>query len=430
MANVIVVGAQWGDEGKGKIVDLLSQQADCIVRFQGGNNAGHTLVVNGEKHIFHLVPSGILHKGKKCMIGNGVVLDPRVLLEEFDSLARAGLAVTPDNLLISLYTHVIMPYHQAIDLAREKKKGKTAIGTTGRGIGPCYEDKVGRNGIRVHDLLNPAIFSEKLTRNLEEKNFLLKNFLDDKPLDPAPILDEYLAYGERLRPFAGNVSLELQQAQQAGRNILFEGAQGTLLDIDHGTYPYVTSSNTVAGNACCGAGIGPTAIDSVIGVVKAYTTRVGGGPFPSELLDETGELMRSVGGEFGATTGRPRRCGWLDMVALKSSVRLNGLCGLAVTKLDVLSGIPVLKIAVSYNCRGRKLDFVPAELDDLENCEPVFEEFPGWTEDVGNVRTWSDLPENARKYLSAMEQLSGVPVQIVSVSPSREATIVVTNPFA
>jgi adenylosuccinate synthase len=430
MANVIVVGAQWGDEGKGKIVDLLSEQADCIVRFQGGNNAGHTLVVNGEKHIFHLVPSGILHKGKKCMIGNGVVLDPRVLLEEFDSLARAGLAVTPDNLLISLYTHVIMPYHQAVDLAREKKKGKTAIGTTGRGIGPCYEDKVGRNGIRVHDLLNPAVFSEKLTRNLEEKNFLLKNFLDDKPLDPAPILDEYLAYGERLRPFAGNVSLQLQQAREAGRNILFEGAQGTLLDIDHGTYPYVTSSNTVAGNACCGAGIGPTAIDSVVGVVKAYTTRVGGGPFPSELLDETGKRMQSVGGEFGATTGRPRRCGWLDMVALKSSVRLNGLCGLAVTKLDVLTGIPVLKIAVSYNCRGRKLDFVPAELDDLENCEPVFEEFPGWTEDVGNVRTWSDLPENARKYLSAMEKLSGVPVQIVSVSPSREATIIVTNPFA
>ncbi len=429
MANVIIVGAQWGDEGKGKIVDLLSEQADFIVRFQGGNNAGHTLVVNGEKHIFHLIPSGILHKGKKCMIGNGVVLDPRVLLEEMDQLAQAGLGVTPDNLLISLYTHVIMPYHRALDLAREKKKGKTAIGTTGRGIGPCYEDKVGRTGIRVHDLFDPAAFSDKLARNLEEKNFILKNFLGDKPLDAAPILDEYLAYGEKLRPFAGNVSVQLQQADGAGRNVLFEGAQGTLLDVDHGTYPYVTSSNTVAGNACCGAGIGPTRIDSVIGVVKAYTTRVGGGPFPSELLDETGELMRSVGGEFGATTGRPRRCGWLDMVALKSSIRLNGLCGLAVTKLDVLTAIPLLKIAVSYKCRGRTLDLLPAELDELENCEPVFEEFPGWNEDISKVRAWSELPQNARNYLRAIEQMSGVPVHIVSVAPSREATIVIKNPF-
>ncbi len=430
MANVIIVGAQWGDEGKGKIVDLLSEQADFIVRFQGGNNAGHTLVVKGEKHIFHLIPSGILHKGKKCMIANGVVLDPGVLLEEMDRLGKAGMSVTPDSLQISLYTHVIMPYHRALDLAREKKKGKTAIGTTGRGIGPCYEDKVGRNGIRVHDLFDPASLSEKLAVNLEEKNFILENFLGDKPLDHAKIMDEYLAYGEKLKPFAGNVSLQLQLACDAGRNILFEGAQGTLLDIDHGTYPYVTSSNTVAGNACCGAGIGPTRIDSVIGVVKAYTTRVGGGPFPSELLDETGELMRSVGGEFGATTGRPRRCGWLDMVALKSSVRLNGLCGLAVTKLDVLTAIPVLKIAVAYKCRGRTIDVVPPELGDLQNCEPVLEEFPGWSEDIANVREWSDLPQNARNYLSAIERMSGVPVHIVSVSPSREATIVIKNPFS
>lgn len=430
MANVIIVGAQWGDEGKGKIVDLLSEQADYIVRFQGGNNAGHTLVVNGKKHVFHLIPSGILHKTKRCMIGNGVVLDPAVLLQEIDELAKAGIVVTPQTLLISLYTHIIMPYHRSLDLAREKKKGKTAIGTTGRGIGPCYEDKVGRNGIRVHDLFNPAVFSEKLAANLEEKNFILTRFLGDKPLEASRIMEEYLAYGEKLKPFAGNVSIELQKAGANGRNILFEGAQGTLLDIDHGTYPYVTSSNTVAANACCGAGIGPTGIDSVIGVVKAYTTRVGGGPFPSELTDETGEHMQSVGGEFGATTGRPRRCGWLDIVALKTSVRLNGLCDLAITKLDVLTGLPVLKIAVSYKCRGRSLDTFPIELDELENCEPVFKEFPGWSENISNVHTWDQLPENAKKYLRAIEELSGVPVHIVSVAPGREATIVVKNPFS
>ena len=429
MANVIIVGTQWGDEGKGKVVDLLSEQADFIVRFQGGNNAGHTLVVNGKKHIFHLVPSGILHQDKKCMIGNGVVLDPGVLIQEMDRLEEAGLRVTPDNLLISLYTHVIMPYHRALDLAREKRKGRTAIGTTGRGIGPCYEDKVGRGGIRVHDLLDSAVFSEKLARNLEEKNFVLRNFFQQEALDPAEILDEYLAYGERLRPFAGNVSQQLQEADAQGRNILFEGAQGTHLDIDHGTYPYVTSSNTVAGNACCGAGIGPTRIDSVLGVVKAYTTRVGGGPFPSELLDETGERIRKLGGEFGATTGRPRRCGWLDMVVVNSAVRLNGLGGLVITKLDVLTGTPVLKIGVSYNCRGSRLDLVPSELAALEACEPVWEEFPGWDEDIGKVRAWVDLPQNTKKYLKAIEEISGVPIRIISIGPSRDATIILRNPF-
>ena len=429
MANVIIVGTQWGDEGKGKVVDLLSQQADFIVRFQGGNNAGHTLVVNGKKHIFHLIPSGILHQDKKCMIGNGVVLDPGVLIQEMDHLEEAGLHVTPDNLLISLCTHVIMPYHRALDLARENRKGRTAIGTTGRGIGPCYEDKVGRGGIRVHDLLDSAVFSEKLARNLEEKNFLLRNFFDHEPLDPSAIMDEYLAYGERLRPFAGNVSLQLQKADAQGRNILFEGAQGTQLDIDHGTYPFVTSSNTVAGNACCGAGIGPTRIDSVLGVVKAYTTRVGGGPFPSELLGETGDHIRKVGGEFGATTGRPRRCGWLDMVVVNSAVRLNGLGGLVITKLDVLTGIPVLKIGVSYNCRGSRLDIVPAELAALEACEPVLEELPGWDEDIEKVRTWADLPKNAKKYLEAIEQISGVPIRIISIGPSRDATIILKDPF-
>ena len=429
MANVIIVGTQWGDEGKGKVVDLLSEQADFIVRFQGGNNAGHTLVVNGKKHIFHLIPSGILHQDKKCMIGNGVVLDPGVLIQEMDRLEEAGLRVTPDNLLISLYTHVIMPYHRALDLARENRKGRTAIGTTGRGIGPCYEDKVARGGIRVHDLLDSAAFSEKLARNLEEKNFVLRNFFQQEALNPAEIMDEYLAYGERLRPFVGNVSQQLQEADAQGRNILFEGAQGTHLDIDHGTYPYVTSSNTVAGNACCGAGIGPTRIDTVLGVVKAYTTRVGGGPFPSELLDETGEHIRKVGGEFGATTGRPRRCGWLDMVVVNSAVRLNGLSGVVITKLDVLTGIPVLKIGVSYNCRGSRLDLVPAELDALEACEPVLEEFPGWDEDIGKVRTWADLPQNTKKYLKAIEEISGIPIGIISIGPSRDATIILRNPF-
>ena len=429
MANVIVVGTQWGDEGKGKVVDLLSERADFIVRFQGGNNAGHTLVVNGEKHIFHVIPSGILHRGKMCMIGNGVVLDPAVLLGEMSRLAEAGLQVTPHNLSISLYAHVIMPYHRALDLAREKKKGKTAIGTTGRGIGPCYEDKMGRVGIRVHDLLNPVEFREKLARNIEEKNFFLTGFFGDKALDQSEIEDEYLAYGEQLKPFAANVSRQLQEADAQGRNILFEGAQGTHLDIDHGTYPFVTSSNTVAGGACCGTGIGPTRIDKVLGVVKAYTTRVGGGPFPSELLDETGERIRQVGGEFGATTGRPRRCGWLDMVVVNSAVRLNGLAGLLITKLDVLSGIPKLKIGVSYKCRGSSLDYVPAELDALDACEPVFEEFPGWDEDIGNVRKWNDLPQNARKYLKAIEDISGVAVDIVSVGPSREATIILKEHF-
>jgi adenylosuccinate synthase len=430
MANVVIVGAQWGDEGKGKIVDLLADQADFIARFQGGNNAGHTLVVNGVKHIFHLIPSGILHKGKKCAIGNGVVLDPGVLITEMDRLEAAGFRVTPDNLLISLHTHVIMPYHRALDLAREKKKGNEAIGTTGRGIGPCYEDKAGRGGIRVHDLLRPEVFSEKVTRNLEEKNFILRNFFGEKPLDAAEIIDAYLAYGERLAPFTANVSQLLDEAHSRGLNVLFEGAQGTLLDVDHGTYPYVTSSNTVAGNACCGAGIGPTRIDSVLGVVKAYTTRVGGGPFPSELLDETGEYIRKVGAEFGATTGRPRRCGWLDMVAVNSAVRLNGFGGLAITKLDVLTGIRKLKIGVSYNCRGRNYHAVPTELEVLEACDPVFEEFSGWDEDLSEIRTWSALPQNTRRYLKAIEEIAGVPVTIISVGPGREATIVLKNPFS
>ncbi len=429
MANVVIIGTQWGDEGKGKIVDLLTEKADYVVRFQGGNNAGHTLVVNGKKFIFHLVPSGILHPGKLCMIGNGVVLDPSVLIQELDELEQAGIAISPANLLISRYTHVIMPYHRAMDAAREAKKGAGKIGTTGRGIGPCYEDKVCRTGVRVHDLFDEKKLREKLEVNLEEKNFLLKQFFRADILSLEAIAEEYLEYGRRLKPFAENVSERLYAADRQGKNILFEGAQGTHLDVDHGTYPFVTSSNTVAGNACCGSGIGPTRIDRVVGVVKAYTTRVGGGPFATELLDATGERIQQVGGEYGATTGRPRRCGWLDMVVVNTSVRLNGLSGLAMTKLDVLTGIPMLKIAVRYRCGHEELSAVPPELAALEACEPVCEEFPGWEEDIRQVRRFDDLPENTKRYLKAVEEISGVPLEIVSVGPGRDETILIRHPF-
>jgi adenylosuccinate synthase len=363
------------------------------------------------------------------MIGNGVVIDPGVLIQEMDRLLESGIPVTPEKLVVSRYAHVIMPYHRAMDIARENRKGKTKIGTTGRGIGPCYEDKVSRAGIRIHDLFDEKSLQQKLERNLEEKNFLLERFFGERPLDATAIADEYLAYGVRLSPFADNVSERLQAADMQGRPILFEGAQGTHLDIDHGTYPFVTSSNTVAGNACCGSGIGPARIHKVLGVVKAYTTRVGGGPFPSEILDETGEYIRSVGGEYGATTGRPRRCGWLDMVVVRSSIRLNGLAGLVITKLDVLTGVPNLKVAVAYQCGSRMLESVPPELDALEACLPVYEEFPGWEEDITKNRKFSDLPANARRYLQAIEELSGVPLSIISVGPARDENIIVRHPF-
>ncbi|MDY0040383.1 MAG: adenylosuccinate synthase [Desulforhabdus sp.] len=430
MANVVIVGTQWGDEGKGKIVDLLTDNADYVIRFQGGNNAGHTLVVKGKKFILHLIPSGILHPGKICAIGNGVVIDPAVLIQEIDRLIGHGLPVSPENLIISRYAHIIMPYHRALDLAREKKKGSSKIGTTGRGIGPCYEDKVARNGIRMHDLFSEETLAEKIEKNLEEKNFLLQHFFEEQPLDGKAILDEYLAYGERLAPFAENVSERLQSADRLGSKLLFEGAQGTHLDIDHGTYPFVTSSNTVAGNACCGSGVGPDRIHEVLGVVKAYTTRVGGGPFPSELLDETGQRLQQVGGEFGSTTGRPRRCGWLDMVVLKNAAKLNGLAGLAITKLDVLTGLPTLKIAVGYQCGPQRLDTVPPELSALEACVPIYEELPGWEEDIRGIRRFPDLPENTRRYLKRIEELARIPLHIVSVGPGRDETIVLRDPFA
>lgn len=430
MANVVVIGTQWGDEGKGKIVDLLTEKADYVVRFQGGNNAGHTLVVNGKQFIFHLIPSGILHPGKTCMIANGVVVDPAVLIHEMDNLAAHGIALTSENFVISRYAHIIMPYHRLLDVARETKKGAAKIGTTGRGIGPCYEDKVARNGIRLHDLLDPKSLRRKLERNLEEKNFLLTNFFGEKPIDPLAVEEEYLAFGETLAPFADSVSQQLEEAGRKGLNVLFEGAQGTHLDIDHGTYPFVTSSSTVAGNACCGAGLGPTKIHRVLGVVKAYTTRVGGGPFPTELDDETGETIRRIGGEFGATTGRPRRCGWLDMVVVRTSIRLNGLSGLTITKLDVLTGLPKLRIAVSYKYGAGTLTTVPPELEALQACSPVCEEFSGWDEPVRGIRRFEDLPANARRYLKAIEDIAGIPLSVVSTGPARDDTIVMEDPFA
>ena len=429
MASVIVVGTQWGDEGKGKVVDLLSESADFIVRFQGGNNAGHTLVVENKKFILHLVPSGILHRNKTCCIGNGVVLDPGVLLGEIEKLRNHRVQVDPSNLVISGQAHVIMTYHRELDNARELRKGKGKIGTTGRGIGPCYEDKASRAGIRIHELINPKLFAEKLKVNLEEKNFYLEKFLGAKPLDYKQISDEYLAYGEQLRPYVGNVSQLLEKGRRQGKNILFEGAQGTHLDIDHGTYPFVTSSNAVAGGACCGAGVGPTHIDTVLGICKAYTTRVGGGPFPTELEDEIGKHLQQEGAEFGSTTGRPRRCGWLDMGVLKNAARLNGLNSLAITKLDVLTGLEEICIATSYVHEASAMETFPFECFTLEKCDPSYETFSGWSENISSARDFSDLPVNTQRYLRAIEELAEVPLSIISVGPGRNQTILLRNPF-
>jgi adenylosuccinate synthase len=430
MACVVVVGTQWGDEGKGKIVDLLTRSAGVIVRFQGGNNAGHTLVVKGEKFILHLIPSGILHSEKLCLIGNGVVIDPEVLIGEMDRLGQRGVAVTPRNLRISAKAHLIMPWHKTLDLLREEKKGKKSIGTTGRGIGPCYEDKVARTGIRVADLLNEAVFKEKLAEILEEKNFIITRRYEAQPFVLETIRDTYLAYGQRIGPFVDDVSLKLKEALTAKKEILFEGAQGTHLDVDHGTYPYVTSSNPVAGSACAGAGIGPTAITSVVGIVKAYTTRVGGGPFLTELTDATGRYLQEKGAEFGATTGRPRRCGWLDTVVLRASARLNGLSALAITKLDVLTGIKTLRMAVAYRCKGELLNEMPATIEELAQCEPVYEEFPGWEENLSGKRSYQELPRETQTYLQRIEELTGVPIRIISLGADRDQTILLEDPFA
>ena len=429
MSVVAIVGTQWGDEGKGKIVDLVSDKVDAVVRFQGGNNAGHTLVVNGKKHIFHLLPSGILHENMTCMIGNGVVIDPAVLIKEIERLEKEGIKITPDRLKISQHAHVIMPYHKALDNAREAKKGSKKIGTTGRGIGPCYEDKASRNGIRIHDLLKKEHLETKLKNILDEKNFMLQHYFKSEPIQFEQTLEEYFQYGKRLSDYVDNISLLLDEFIKQGKNIMFEGAQGTFLDIDHGTYPYVTSSNTLAGNICCGAGIGPGKIDKVVGVVKAYSTRVGGGPFPTELHDELGLHLREAGGEYGSTTGRPRRCGWLDIVMIKKACRLNGLDGIIITKLDVLTGLKELKISIAYRVNGQEIYDVPPDLEAFEQCTPVYKTLPGWNEDIRNIRTFSELPENTKLYLKTIEELVGVPIYIVSVGPAREETIILENIF-
>ena len=428
MSNIVIVGTQWGDEGKGKIVDLLAEYADIVVRFQGGNNAGHTMVVNGKQFIFHLIPSGILQK-KTCIIGNGVVVDPEVLLEELDRLNEKGIHVGPDELQISEKAHVIMPYHKAIDHAREKKKGDKKIGTTGRGIGPSYEDKATRRGIRFIDLIDPDVFREKVNANLEEKNFYLENYLSSETLNPEKIIEQYNKVAKRLESHITNISVVINRAIKEGKKILFEGAQGTHLDIDHGTYPYVTSSNTIAGNACCGAGIGPKEITGVLGVVKAYTTRVGLGPFPTELFDEIGDSIQKKGSEFGATTGRKRRCGWLDTVLLKNAVYLNGLTGLVITKLDILDGLESINICTGYEYKGEVLNDFPASLKVLAECKPIYETLSGWPEDITNIREMEDLPQNTKNYLNRISEMTETPIHIVSVGPARDETIVLKNPF-
>ena len=424
MGTVIVVGVQWGDEGKGKIVDILARDADIIVRFGGGNNAGHTLVVGEERTVLHLIPSGVLHQGKICVIANGVVVDPEVLVSELSALRARGYLTNDACLKISDEAHLIMPYHKAIDLARERLRGKGEIGTTGRGIGPTYEDKMARTGIRFVDLLEEQTFREKLERNLEEKNIYLRSILREPGMEFAAIYDAYRRYADRLRDYVTDTALYLHEAIAAGRRILFEGAQGTMLDVDHGTYPYVTSSNTVSGAVCAGAGVGPGTLQSVIGICKAYTTRVGNGPFPTEETGAVGERLREIGDEFGATTGRPRRCGWFDAVLVRQAARLNGLTGVAITKLDVLTGMDPLRICTAYRAGAERFTRVPASTRLLEQIVPEYEEMPGWTEPLDGVRSLSDLPVNARRYVARLEELTATPITMISVGAEREQTIV------
>jgi adenylosuccinate synthase len=434
MPNVVVVGAQWGDEGKGKVVDLLTEHAQVVVRFQGGNNAGHTLVVGGQKTVLHLIPSGILHPGKTCVIGNGVVVDPAVLVKEIDALKTRGFLKEDSHLMISDNAHVIFPWHKLLDTFREKARGGSAIGTTGRGIGPAYEDKVARRGIRVRDLLQPERLRKRIDERLPEAQDELRELcrLANEPmpaLEASQLVTEFAALGERLRPHVGDASLFLAGQVARGARILFEGAQGTLLDVDHGTYPYVTSSNCVAGNAAVGSGLGPTTIDKVMGISKAYTTRVGGGPFPTELTDSLGEQLRKVGDEYGATTGRPRRCGWLDGVVLRYAVRVNGLSSLALTKMDVLSGIKSLQLCNAYELDGQRVTELPGDYEDLGRVKPVYETMPGWDEKLAGVRTFDEMPENAKRYVRRVEEISGVPVTCISVGADRGETVLLQNPF-
>ncbi len=429
MKNIIVLGAQWGDEGKGKVVDIYSDFADMVARSAGGNNAGHTLVVRGEKFIFHLIPSGILHPGKKCVIGNGVVVDPKVLLSEIDKLKSRDYLKDDSQLKVSELAHIILPYHIVLDRVREEKLGSKKIGTTARGIGPCYEDKVARIGVRACDLVQPDTFAEKLAANLELKNFLLKSFYGAEGIDFRSTLEEFLSYGERIRPYLIDTSLFLNEEIHRGAKVLFEGAQGTLLDIDHGTYPFVTSSNTTAGGLCTGSGVAPTKISGVIGVAKAYITRVGGGPLPTELFDDEGQMIRDRGDEYGATTGRPRRCGWFDVPVIRYTHRLNSLSAMALTKLDVLSGLPHVKVCVAYKIDGIRREDFPLTLSEIERALPVYERLEGWKEDLSNARELGDLPKAAQKYVRRLEELTGVEISLISVGADRNQTIMRKNPF-
>ncbi len=426
--TLVVVGAQWGDEGKGKIVDLLAERSDVIVRFHGGNNAGHTLVVDGQKTVLHVVPSGVLHRGKVCVIGNGVVVDPIVLLQEVEQLRKRGFLPNDEELRLSEQAHLILPYHKAIDLARERLRGQGKIGTTGRGIGPAYEDKMARIGIRVVDLLEEGTFRKKLAACLEEKNAYLKAMLGEEPLGFDEIFESYRSIGERLRPHVSDTPRFLDESIRSGKRVLFEGAQGTMLDVDHGTYPFVTSSNCVAGGAASGAGVAPSLLRCTLGITKAYTTRVGSGPFPTELEGELGERLRRDGDEYGATTGRARRCGWFDAVVVRHAARLSGLDGLAITKLDVLAGLDPLRVCVAYRSRGETIDYVPASSARLAEVEAVYEDLPGFAS-LPKTDRLDELPTNARRYLDRIVELTGVPIRIVSVGAPRTDTIAVDDPF-
>lgn len=427
--NVVVVGTQWGDEGKGKIVDWLTENADGVVRFQGGHNAGHTLVIGGQKTVLHLIPSGILRPNVACYIGNGVVLSPEALLAEIDQLEAARIEVR-SRIKISEACPLILPSHRAIDVAREAAKGEgKKIGTTGRGIGPAYEDKVGRRGIRLQDLLDEARFTEKLRELLDYHNFLLTHLFQAEAVDYQAVLDASLAMAPKLAPLATDVPRALHEVNKAGGNLLFEGAQGTLLDIDHGTYPFVTSSNCVAGAASAGAGIGPQLLHYVLGITKAYTTRVGGGPFPTELSDDVGQHLAVRGNEFGATTGRARRCGWFDAALLRRSVMINGISGLCVTKLDVLDGVATIKLCVGYEIDGQRIDILPVGAEETARCRPIYEEIPGWTESTVGVKKLQDLPAAARRYLERIETLCQTPIAVISTGPDREETILLQHPF-
>ena len=423
MSAFIVLGAQWGDEGKGKMTDYLAEEANVVVRYQGGNNAGHTVEVGEKQYKLHLIPSGILHDEKLNVIGNGVVVDPKAFFTEIDYLKEEGVKVTPEKLIVSDRAHVIMPYHKVLDKLKEKARGKNDIGTTGKGIGPCYTDKFERCGIRVCDLIDKEVFKEKLKDNIEMKNKYIVNVLGGEPLSFEEIYEEYSKYGEKLKPFVKDTSVRVYNEIKEDKTVLFEGAQGMLLDIDYGTYPYVTSSNTTAGGVANGVGIGPNMITNAVGIAKAYTTRVGKGPFPTELEDETGEWIRDKGPEYGVTPGRSRRCGWLDIVILKTSVRVSGLTSLAVTKIDTLAGLEKVKMCVGYKFNDEIIDYFPASLEDLAKCEPIYEEFDGWDESVANARSYEELHPNARKYLERIEELTDTRISIVSVGPRRDQTM-------